>query len=82
MKGYCKCGKEIDEITYTQFGCCDDCSDKTDKKEKYLIIRKNKTDFQKILNQWKRIFDFEIMWMSYDTTTETYHALIKREVRG
>jgi len=27
MKGYCKCGKEIDEIEYTQFGMCEKCVD-------------------------------------------------------
>ncbi len=25
MKGYCKCGKEIDEVEFTQFGSCVEC---------------------------------------------------------
>lgn len=25
MKGYCKCGKVIDEVTFTQFGMCVAC---------------------------------------------------------
>ena len=26
MKGYCpKCGKEVDEVEYTQFGMCIEC---------------------------------------------------------
>ena len=26
MKGYCKCGKEIDEVEFTQFdGMCEEC---------------------------------------------------------
>ena len=25
MKGYCKCGAVIDEVTFTQFGMCDEC---------------------------------------------------------
>lgn len=26
MKGYCKCGKEIDEVEFTEFGSCRECN--------------------------------------------------------
>jgi len=26
MKGYCKCGKEIDETVFTEFGFCKECN--------------------------------------------------------
>ena len=29
MKGYCECGKVIDEVEFTQFGMCKDCRTKT-----------------------------------------------------
>ncbi len=28
MKGYCDCGKEIDETEFTQWGSCFDCYEK------------------------------------------------------
>lgn len=27
MKGYCKCGKVIDEVEFTQFSMCESCWD-------------------------------------------------------
>ena len=54
--------------------------------EEYLIIEKYKSEFQKLLNQWKHQFEFEIIWMSMRTTKESlldtvYYALIKRWVK-
>lgn len=37
MKGFCKiCGKVIDEVIYSQFGCCEECYSDIDKKEKRI----------------------------------------------
>lgn len=34
MKGYCKCGKVIDEIEFTQFGMCVECFKEVKKNGK------------------------------------------------
>ena len=44
----------------------------------YFIIEKEKSEFQKLLNQWKHIYDFSIMFMEYDSVNNVYRALIKR----
>ena len=44
--------------------------------EEYMIIEKDKSNFQKILNQWKHEFEFEIIWMEHGK--ELYRALIRR----
>ena len=50
--------------------------------EEYLMIVKVKSEFQKMLNQWKHQYNFEILWMSANKSGELletyYHALIKR----
>ena len=34
MKGYCKiCGKVVDEVVFTQFGCCEKCYEDTKEAE-------------------------------------------------
>ena len=45
----------------------------------YFIIEKEKSEFQKLLNQWKHSFKFEVIWMYYNRVENKYHALIKRE---
>ena len=45
----------------------------------YFIIERGKREFQKLLDQWKHSFRFEIIWMYYDKVFDRYHALIKRE---
>lgn len=35
MKGYCGCGKEIDEVEFTQFGMCFECCTKKTYWEAY-----------------------------------------------
>ena len=47
-------------------------------KGEYILIVKEKKDFQKALNQWKHLYAFTILWTHYDTTTNFYHALILR----
>ena len=51
--------------------------------EEYFIIEKTKSEFQKLLNQWKHQYDFEILWMdviySEDLIKTIYYALIKRK---
>lgn len=44
----------------------------------YFIIEKIGSEFQKLLNQWKHKFNFEIIWIGYSTENKRYHALIKR----
>jgi len=44
--------------------------------EKYIIIDEQKSDFQKVLNQWKHDYEIEIIWMNYQDNY--YRALIKR----
>ena len=36
MKGYCKCGKVIDEVEFSQFGMCSVCYRKKDKVFLYI----------------------------------------------
>jgi len=45
----------------------------------YLIVEKERNEFQKALNQWKHQYKLEIIWVYYDRVFEKYHALIKRE---
>lgn len=45
----------------------------------YIILEKEKSEFQKVLNQWKHQFKFKIIWISYNMITKQYHALIKRK---
>lgn len=33
MKGYCKCGKEIDEVQFSQFKMCSQCYIENEEKE-------------------------------------------------
>lgn len=47
----------------------------------YLIVEKTKSEFQKLLNQWKHNYNIEILWMSYSEDIGRFRALIKREVR-
>ena len=48
MKGYCTCGKVIDEAEYTELGMCEDCfefeddDDYTIIKHDGIITRRNK----------------------------------------
>ncbi len=49
--------------------------------EEYIIIEKEKSEFQKLLNQWKHQFSFEIIWITYNTHKNIYHALIKKEAK-
>ena len=46
MKGYCKCGKEIDETEFTQFGSCVDCF-KIKKFGKIVILDKLANELEK-----------------------------------
>ena len=46
----------------------------------YCIVEKEKSEFQKLLNQWKHQFDIEIIWMDY-LSDNKYRALIKRKER-
>lgn len=43
----------------------------------YIILEKDKKEFQMVLNQWKHKYDFEFLWMDFDGLS-TYRALIKR----
>ena len=43
----------------------------------YKIIEKVPSEFQKLLNQWKHVFEFEILWINF--IDEKYRALIKRK---
>ena len=45
----------------------------------YILLIKDRTELQKAFNQWKHKYDFSILWMHFDTTTEFYHTLILRE---
>ena len=61
-------------------------------KPKYLLrthtssiearfLEKYKPEFQKLLNQWKHKYDFDILWMTMERKQDGdvwYHALIKR----
>lgn len=47
-------------------------------KELYIIVEKQNSEFAKVLNQWKHVFDFEIVWMCFDNKAHIYRALIKR----
>ena len=45
----------------------------------YIILEKEKKEFQMVLNQWKHKYDFEILWMEYNGQFDSYYrALIKR----
>lgn len=50
--------------------------------EEYFLIEKTKSEFQKLLNQWKHEYNFEILWMDVNTSEGLingfYYALIKR----
>jgi hypothetical protein len=37
MKGYCKCGKIIDEVTFTQYGMCEECLRERDEQIKKIL---------------------------------------------
>lgn len=45
----------------------------------YLIVEKERNEFQKLLNQWKHQYRFDIIWMYYNKVENKYHALIGRE---
>lgn len=45
----------------------------------YIIVEKERNEFQKLLNQWKHNFEFEIVWLYYNEPQLRYHALIKRK---
>lgn len=47
-------------------------------EEDYIIIEKLRSDFQKVLNQWKHDYILIIEWMEYDKETGMFRALIKR----
>lgn len=49
--------------------------------EQYLIIEKDKANFQKCLNQWRKEYKLFIIWMYFNEKTQIYHALIKREYK-
>lgn len=51
-------------------------------EEEYILVKKSKSELQKVLNQWKHIYDFSVLWIHYDTTTDDYHALILRQEKG
>jgi len=48
--------------------------------EEYKIVEKDKTNFQKLLNQWKYSFHIIILWMDLKEIKGDflYCALIKR----
>ena len=54
--------------------------------EEYFIKEKTKSEFQKLLNQWKHQYDFEILWMDVNYSEglmeSVYYALIKRKNKG
>lgn len=67
MKGYCKCGKVIDEVEFTKFGSCRECNLRELAQLNFLakfleeqgfdltpkILRKFISDYIKI--NWKEI---------------------------
>ena len=50
-----------------------------DYKWEYQIIEKEASEFQKLLNQWRHLFEFEILWMNF--IDGKYRALFKRKKR-
>ena len=47
--------------------------------KEFKIITKEESEFQKLLNQWKHKYDFEIIWIVYSNDLHKFKALISRE---
>jgi len=49
-------------------------------EEEYIILEKNHTNFQKALNQWRHLYELEIIWMELSDHSDglLFRALIKR----
>lgn len=47
--------------------------------EEYIVVEKSLSEFQKLLNQWKHIYNFIILGMNIRETTGTIIAVIMRE---
>ena len=45
----------------------------------YIIVEKERTEFQKLLNQWEHQYKLDIVWLYYNESQLRYHALIKRD---
>lgn len=50
--------------------------------EQFLILEKDKKEFQMALNQWRIKYDVFIIWMVYDKEEKIYRALIKRKEKA
>lgn len=53
--------------------------------EEYIILEKTKSEFQKVLNQWKHKYFVDILWMTVNYSEGLmdafYYALIKRTLK-
>jgi phage regulator Rha-like protein len=47
----------------------------------YKIITKSRSEFQKLLNQWKHTYNFKIRYIEYFHEIDSFIALIERTAK-